>query len=450
MYEKKNIVIYFFESYISVAPTVISIAKAMSHKGHFVNIVIRKTESSDFTFEEDNIKLHYCNTNYKQEKDDDAFFQYVECIYKKAEILDLKNSLIIGIDLFGGICAFFTAIHFKVDYIYLSLELNDNTFKEENKYMHNIEKLSYKNSKLIIVQDEFRANALNKYMNFNHQNILYLPNTVFIDTLTTKERNTFFNDRIEIPHSKKIIASIGMIDENVFSNEIAKTFNNITNEEIALVFHERLKRAKNDVVIKKINTLNKKNMYLSLEPVDYKNIHKLYSSIDIGIAYYKNINSNFGEIAKASGKLAFYLLHGKPILVNNIPSLNNFVSKYKCGIVVSNVNNPIELDTAIDKIVNNYEFYKKNALNCFYEEFDFNKFFTPIYDNIDKIIKEQNVFSLNKEDNLIFNLLILESFSLIQKNIDNKNKLNKIKNSKSFKIGKLIVYPFSLIKQYFR
>ena len=83
-------------------------------------------------------------------------------------------------------------------------------------------------------------------------------------------------------------------------------------------------------------------------------------------------------IAKASGKLGFFLKHAKPVLASNFPSLSQLVEKYQFGIVINDPSDAQEIKVAIEKILGSYDMYSNNSKSCFEAEFDFEKKFAPI------------------------------------------------------------------------
>jgi glycosyltransferase involved in cell wall biosynthesis len=127
-----------------------------------------------------------------------------------------------------------------------------------------------------------------------------------------------------------------------------------------------------------LREINSNNLFLSLEPLPYEQIDKIYASATIGLAFYKDWDNNLSQISKASGKLSQYLKHGKPVLVNNLESLSQVVEKYKIGVVIKDPLNTLEIEAAIETILNNYAFYSENTKTCFEEEFDFAKKVKPI------------------------------------------------------------------------
>jgi glycosyltransferase involved in cell wall biosynthesis len=119
-------------------------------------------------------------------------------------------------------------------------------------------------------------------------------------------------------------------------------------------------------------------VFFSLKPVDMSDLPNVYASADIGVACYMNINENYALIAKASGKLGYYLKYGKPLIVNDIPSLRTFVEGYGCGVVISDLSSTQEWSTAISTIRDNYDRYSANCRKAFREEFDFDVSFAPV------------------------------------------------------------------------
>jgi glycosyltransferase involved in cell wall biosynthesis len=173
-----------------------------------------------------------------------------------------------------------------------------------------------------------------------------------------------------------------MICDEVFSKELAKAFN-LMDIRCALIFHEREQKSLDNPYIQSLQEINSNNLFLSLNPLPYQDIHKVFMSTDIGLACYRDVDENFSEISKASGKLSFYLKHGKPTIVNNIPSLRRLNDRYKFGILIEDISNYLEIEAAIAEIMNNYQYFSDNALYCFKQEFDFQLITEPLLDFLD-------------------------------------------------------------------
>jgi glycosyltransferase involved in cell wall biosynthesis len=75
----------------------------------------------------------------------------------------------------------------------------------------------------------------------------------------------------------------------------------------------------------------------------------------------------------ASGKLGYYLKHGKPVLVHGSSSLAQFVQERDVGVVVHDPTSADEVREAIDQIRRDYARYSSNARACYEAEFEFER-----------------------------------------------------------------------------
>jgi hypothetical protein len=66
--------------------------------------------------------------------------------------------------------------------------------------------------------------------------------------------------------------------------------------------------------------------------------------------------------------------------MNDLESFRNLNDKYKLGIIIKDVSNHIEIESAIEEIMKNYEYFSENALTCFKKEFDFTVNVSPFLD----------------------------------------------------------------------
>lgn len=252
-------------------------------------------------------------------------------------------------------------------------------------------KLACMKSKGVIIQDEDRFKTLCDDYGYQHQKVFYLPNspTPLENIYPKNDTGNYFREKfnLSVKEFPYIILQAGAIADFVLSKVLATSFASISNG-CALIIHSRTPKKLEDPYIKSLLQCNSNNLFLSLEPVDYDEIDKIYSSSTIGLAFYgKNLSDNFSKISKASGKLAEYLKYGKPVLVNDLPGLVELIEKYHCGLVIRDPSNSKEISEAIEKITDSYEWYSNNAKFCYESEFDFNKNMKPILDYMNTLIK---------------------------------------------------------------
>ncbi len=398
--------IFFYEGYVGVAPTIINLAKSLNDCGYSVTIYATETHFpkpekigdkttviffkrfSSFPIISILLKIFY---KFKLEHLISVInviealvfnWNYFVHVLFENKFKILKDDISIGVDTNGALLALVKSYLFKNKFIYLSLELNaPTTFRGFARVLHILERLAYSKSEGVIVQDEDRFKTLGEYNQYQHPKVFYLPNSDSSSDLLVQNppvKNYFrelFNLREEdFPY---IILQAGIINDAVLAKELAQAFASLSNG-CALIFHEREKRKSDDPYIKLLREINSKNLFLSLEPVAYEQINKIYESATIGLAFYSDWDNNLSQISRASGKLSQYLKHGKPIVVNNLESLSTLVESYKIGVVIKEPSNSIEMEEAIQIILDNYDFYSKNARICFEEEFDFGKKVKPI------------------------------------------------------------------------
>jgi glycosyltransferase involved in cell wall biosynthesis len=239
--------------------------------------------------------------------------------------------------------------------------------------------LACRKSEALIIQDEERFEVFCGNYEYRHPKVFYLPNSALdeVPPQAGQEEN-LFRRKFNFTHEEfpVILLQAGMINDMVLSRVLAESFASI-GDGCALVFHER-SRNFDASYIRMLGKLNVRNLFLSLEPVPPEELHRIYLSADIGLAFYWDHSDNWTKISMASGKLAQYLKYAKPVIVSNFPSLRRLVEKYACGIAIKDPADPDEIRKAVDKIMASYETYSKNARHCFDEEFDFAKKAKPL------------------------------------------------------------------------
>ena len=396
--------IFFYEGYVGVAPTIINLCKALNEDKYLVTIyatnspfpkpekIDNKTEIIYFpkAFDIPIILKILLILKYKfQVRSIQPIFELVfftfPCLIhliKTNKFSIFKKSINIGVDTNGSISALIKSYIFRQKFIYLSLELNHpNRFIGVTKIINILERLAYRKSQCVIVQDEDRFNTLCEYNKYQHPKVFYLPNSPTSSTSLSKEvqLKNYFREIFNLSEERFycIILQAGMIQDAVFSKELAQAFVSI-NKGYALIFHDREQRQSDDPYIKSLKQINSKNLFLSLKPLPYEKIERIYTSATIGLAFYRNLDNNFSQISKASGKISHYLKYGVPLLVNNLESLSKLVEQYNVGIVIKDPLNSLEIESAIEKILKDYSYYSKNATICFEEQFNFSKKIQPI------------------------------------------------------------------------
>lgn len=362
--------LFFFDGYVSVAPTIISLAEVLSEKFDKVYIFAKDTGYGRYVFENKKISLIYCDDYNSAKKNLNKIKNYFRSVFRIFKDIGFpkKDDLVINVDdaSFLGVSLF--SLLFKLKLVYLSLEIPVKSVNFFNK-------IFFLFLSSILIQDNTRLEALLKCYTIKFlfdkfkAKTFFIPNSSIVSPCLTSRKPNLI-EQFGINKSDKFICSqIGMIHDNVYSYELANIFNKLDN--VILIYHDRHIIDKNEPYIKKLINVNSKNLYLSSLTYDFNELHLAYEPIDIGIALYRFVDDNFGLIGRASGKLSFYLKYRKPVIVNKLDGYSDLIEEYNCGVVINDINNCSEWNSALDKIKNNYEDYSDNAYRCYLNEFDF-------------------------------------------------------------------------------
>ena len=160
-----------------------------------------------------------------------------------------------------------------------------------------------------------------------------------------------------------MIKSTGYMNKNL----ILEIYGWIVDRNYYLKMYEYLKK----------NNLNKKVIF-KLDVKDFVWKSKMMEA-NLGIALYEVKSLSHKFMFSASQKINAYLAASLPILVSNTKDNINFLSKYKCGIatnlepklIAKNIN-------LIFKRKKLYQSLKRNSKNTFINEFNFEKQFKKI------------------------------------------------------------------------
>ncbi len=364
--------IYFYDGWLSVSPTTISVAKILCK--HFDKVVIyaQNTQFKKYKFEEKNIEVKYLYNSFYWKKSDKPlnFAKKVKRLFKNVDIskdwfLCIDESSLEPINDIAGE---------NSNIMYLSLELPDTKQTYTEKQCETFNRM-----KVVIVQDENRLNTLKQVYKADDieqkAKIIFVPNNS-IPKKSKKNLVGVVEQFKNIPKDKAICASVGMIESPVYSLEIAKVFNEIDNA--VLIYHNRMKINKKKPYTKQIIEANSNNLYLSEQVYDFEDIEFAYKGIEIGIACYRPSNDDFKFIGKASGKLNFYMTYNIPVIVNRLPGLADIVEQYNCGVVIDDVTNKEEWNNAINRIKSDYIGYTSRVAECYKYEFDFIEKIKPL------------------------------------------------------------------------
>lgn len=229
-----------------------------------------------------------------------------------------------------------------------------------------------------IIQDENRWELYAKTNRYTGSNYLLLPNSTRINSteIMPKEEH-FFHQLFNLSLETVIVLSAGLITSEVSSFEISMVVGKYKfSKPTKIIFHSAHTRNQ-DAYLKEVKEVGGSNVLFSLVPVPYIELSKIFLSSTIGLVIYNKENvANMSMIGLSSGKLFQYLKYGIPVIASNLPGLNLLVNENKCGIVIDSYN---EIPSAIEKILQNYQTYSRNARLAFKEKFNIDIYLDRIF-----------------------------------------------------------------------
>lgn len=230
---------------------------------------------------------------------------------------------------------------------------------------------------LIFIQDADRARSLAAENGLPMDRFAFVPNAPAGFPVHTQ--SGFLRGHLGIAADRQIVLHAGMIHDDVCAMDLAASAATWP-ERYCLVFHERAFRDATDPYLQKIIAASAGRVVLSLRPVPLEKVDDVFASGWAGLVFYTDSQGpNFTEVAMASGKLAFYLRNGVPVVVNALPSLVRLIERWGCGVVASD---PSAIAAALDTIAADHEGFSARARACFAAEFDFRPFFLRALEKI--------------------------------------------------------------------
>lgn len=257
---------------------------------------------------------------------------------------------------------------FSFTYINFVLEFPDINIPTELK---EIEVANY-----IITHDHWHADFISKYCKLRKEQMLFLPNASYTDE--HKGRDNYLAERLQIPADKNIILHSGGLGKWFCSKELTEAAMQWSEENV-LVFHTS-HIVNHDPYFLSVKSLatNSGKVFFSTKPVPNEELDRLVASAKIGIATYSltELGYRAENMGLAAGKIGNYLKCGVPVIATKVHSLS-YLEDYQCGILVDN---PTQINDAINVILSNYDTYVNNSYTCYEALWHPKKYLDKIYE----------------------------------------------------------------------
>jgi len=102
--------------------------------------------------------------------------------------------------------------------------------------------------------------------------------------------------------------------------------------------------------------------------IPYEELHQWTCSADIGVNLIEPIS--FSYSLALPNKMFEYAMAGLPQIASSLPAMQRFINQYNIGVTIKDFT-PNSIKNAIDKIIDDYEYYKHNSLQ-FAKNYNYN------------------------------------------------------------------------------
>lgn len=290
-----------------------------------------------------------------------------------------KYDYIIGLDALGLILASAAAFLRRIPVVYFSLDLSlwDCAGPPYQKVVKWVERFCNRSAVFTLTQDADRAKLLVRENRISPAQVVYLPNAPLGEAHPGKTR--ILRETLGLADGRWIVLHAGTVDWWTDSLELARAARSWP-KNLAMVFHDSLP-LQTEYQHAFLTHIDGKHTFLTQGPLALDRFTSLVRSADIGIALYpvSERDQNMFIMGLASGKIAYYLQCGLPVIATGLPTLRRFIERYRCGICVDGVD---EVLGAIQTIIKDYKGFSQRALECFKQEFQLDRFLPAIMEKL--------------------------------------------------------------------
>jgi hypothetical protein len=391
-------VVFFYEGYLGISPSTVNLSRAFATAGYDVTIYSTPT-SAPAVGDVGNVKILVLETSrigrlisrlgigrLRVGSIAKRIFPLTPVVLfafralwaeVRAAVRGNRRSVYVGVDMNAVLGALLCSAVFRRTYIFLSLELTLSPSQRRGIGAAMV-RLAYRRSAATLTQGLDRLAPMTRDLGWAHPKVFILPNAPFAEATNRDPDELFLRAALNIPQDRRIALQAGMILDKTCCASLARGFVGLN--DWALVLHERTRHSLDEPYMVALRRVNSENLYLSLDPVPYDQVDRVFESADVGLVFYEPsgpYDDDFRFIS-SSGKLTHCLKYGKPVLVSALPPLVELIHEFDCGVVINDPSNSAEIGTALQQISERYDQFSENASRCFAERYDFGRAVEPV------------------------------------------------------------------------
>ena len=244
---------------------------------------------------------------------------------------------VIGVDPDGLVLADSLAGGAPLGYFSLELLLSSELHTDADRELKDQERQLSRAAMFVVVQDEARAQLLVADNTLDPARMVLVPNGP--PGPARRRPSRYWHTRFELPEETRVVLHSGSLGDWTGIEGIVRSVADWP-EPWALVVHTRYDAESSTYVDTLRSAAHPDRVRFSLKPVPRHAYDALIDGADVGLAFYVALpgssytGTNVQTIGLSSGKLAYYLRAGLPVVVNTNASVAELIESSGCGLGV--------------------------------------------------------------------------------------------------------------------
>jgi glycosyltransferase involved in cell wall biosynthesis len=271
---------------------------------------------------------------------------------------------------------------------YYSLELllaDEVTTPAERRLKEREVELSHR-AAFVIVQDEERGRLLAEDNGLPSDRLVLVPNSP--PGPARRKSSRYWHARYGLAEDARVVLHAGSLGGWTGIEDLVGGVSEWP-EPWVLVVHTRYDGETSPYVERLRQQADARRVHFSLKPVPRDEYDTLVDGAHVGLAFYVPSDEssftqrNIQTIGLSSGKLAYYLRAGLPVVVNRASSIGSVIDAAGCGVAVQGAP---QVGPALDRIQSRYDDFSHAACTFFDKHLDFRKSFEGVLERVDALV----------------------------------------------------------------
>jgi glycosyltransferase involved in cell wall biosynthesis len=302
-----------------------------------------------------------------------------------AESSEETFACVIGVDPDGLALAHTLARGAPVGYYSLELLLSYEVSSAADQQLKAQEHALSRQAEFIVVQDEARGRLLAEDNCLAWERLVLVPNAP--PGPARRRPSGYWHTRFELPHDTRVVVHSGSLGDWTGIEAIVDSAADWPAHWV-LVIHTRYDAESSAYVDGLRKGADAARVFFSLKPVPRQGYDPLIDGADVGLAFYVSSGGssftqrNVQTIGLSSGKLAYYLRAGLPVIVNRAASIADLVESSGCGIAVDDA---AGIGPALTQIAWRHAEFSAAACAFFEARLDFRRAFGEVVQRVDAL-----------------------------------------------------------------